>query len=406
MAKKASAKASIAFTSVAACFTEEEWNLLEEWQRLLYEDVMKDVHGALISLGYSILNPDTLLKVKMAEEDRYVDDEKKQCDVPAKGCSDVKPEIVMKIKHLKEEDSGSLGEKSSSGPVADFQKNFLIKEEEEGYEINKTITGEENPAGFDCSPSPSEKNQLSGVEPQDQCTVEGGPIFDTVTMVQIKEENNLDAAVQQIWSSRENLSINASGGPIVDTVTMVQIKEEDHLDATVQQNCSSRENLSTNALGGPIFDTVTMVQIKEEDPLDAAVQQNWSSGENLSTNASDSSSDETSSQNAHLEVEENDQEPAVDSMQNNCVLRDLSTATLESIHGLIRNARVRKRKIKEERPHKCIVCDRCFTRHSNLVAHYRTHTGERPYECHQCHKTFINKSNLCRHVRIHVRQNL
>ncbi|XP_053308665.1 zinc finger protein 90-like isoform X8 [Spea bombifrons] len=330
MAKKASAKASIAFTSVAACFTEEEWNLLEEWQRLLYEDVMKDVHGALISLGYSILNPDTLLKVKMAEEDRYVDDEKKQCDVPAKGCSDVKPEIVMKIKHLKEEDSGSLGEKSSSGPVADFQKNFLIKEEEEGYEINKTITGEENPAGFDCSPSPSEKNQLSGVEPQDQCTVEGGPIFDTVTMV----------------------------------------------------------------------------QIKEEDPLDAAVQQNWSSGENLSTNASDSSSDETSSQNAHLEVEENDQEPAVDSMQNNCVLRDLSTATLESIHGLIRNARVRKRKIKEERPHKCIVCDRCFTRHSNLVAHYRTHTGERPYECHQCHKTFINKSNLCRHVRIHVRQNL
>ncbi|XP_053308663.1 zinc finger protein 300-like isoform X6 [Spea bombifrons] len=375
MAKKASAKASIAFTSVAACFTEEEWNLLEEWQRLLYEDVMKDVHGALISLGYSILNPDTLLKVKMAEEDRYVDDEKKQCDVPAKGCSDVKPEIVMKIKHLKEEDSGSLGEKSSSGPVADFQKNFLIKEEEEGYEINKTITGEENPAGFgsfmplsDCSPSPSEKNQLSGVEPQDQCTVEGGPIFDTVTMVQIKEENNLDAAVQQIWSSRENLSINASGGPI--------------------------------------FDTVTMVQIKEEDPLDAAVQQNWSSGENLSTNASDSSSDETSSQNAHLEVEENDQEPAVDSMQNNCVLRDLSTATLESIHGLIRNARVRKRKIKEERPHKCIVCDRCFTRHSNLVAHYRTHTGERPYECHQCHKTFINKSNLCRHVRIHVRQNL
>ncbi|XP_053308662.1 zinc finger protein 37A-like isoform X5 [Spea bombifrons] len=376
MAKKASAKASIAFTSVAACFTEEEWNLLEEWQRLLYEDVMKDVHGALISLGYSILNPDTLLKVKMAEEDRYVDDEKKQCDVPAKGCSDVKPEIVMKIKHLKEEDSGSLGEKSSSGPVAD------------------------------CSPSPSEKNQLSGVEPQDQCTVEGGPIFDTVTMVQIKEENNLDAAVQQIWSSRENLSINASGGPIVDTVTMVQIKEEDHLDATVQQNCSSRENLSTNALGGPIFDTVTMVQIKEEDPLDAAVQQNWSSGENLSTNASDSSSDETSSQNAHLEVEENDQEPAVDSMQNNCVLRDLSTATLESIHGLIRNARVRKRKIKEERPHKCIVCDRCFTRHSNLVAHYRTHTGERPYECHQCHKTFINKSNLCRHVRIHVRQNL
>ncbi|XP_053308661.1 zinc finger protein 90-like isoform X4 [Spea bombifrons] len=380
MAKKASAKASIAFTSVAACFTEEEWNLLEEWQRLLYEDVMKDVHGALISLGYSILNPDTLLKVKMAEEDRYVDDEKKQCDVPAKGCSDVKPEIVMKIKHLKEEDSGSLGEKSSSGPVADFQKNFLIKEEEEGYEINKTITGEENPAGFgsfmplsDCSPSPSEKNQLSGVEPQDQCTVEGGPIFDTVTMVQIKEENNLDAAVQQIWSSRENLSINASDSVIT---------------------------------GGPIFDTVTMVQIKEEDPLDAAVQQNWSSGENLSTNASDSSSDETSSQNAHLEVEENDQEPAVDSMQNNCVLRDLSTATLESIHGLIRNARVRKRKIKEERPHKCIVCDRCFTRHSNLVAHYRTHTGERPYECHQCHKTFINKSNLCRHVRIHVRQNL
>ncbi|XP_078527750.1 uncharacterized protein LOC144799973 isoform X2 [Lissotriton helveticus] len=41
----------VTFQDVAACFSQEEWKLLQEWQKDLYRNVMKEIHKALISLG-------------------------------------------------------------------------------------------------------------------------------------------------------------------------------------------------------------------------------------------------------------------------------------------------------------------------------------------------------------------
>ncbi|KAJ1204762.1 hypothetical protein NDU88_000200 [Pleurodeles waltl] len=41
----------VTFQDVAACFSEEEWKLLHEWQKELYTNVMKEIHQALASLG-------------------------------------------------------------------------------------------------------------------------------------------------------------------------------------------------------------------------------------------------------------------------------------------------------------------------------------------------------------------
>ncbi|KAJ1161147.1 hypothetical protein NDU88_001634 [Pleurodeles waltl] len=46
-----SGQAPVAFCDVAAHFSEEEWELLHEWQKELYRNVMKEIHQALISLG-------------------------------------------------------------------------------------------------------------------------------------------------------------------------------------------------------------------------------------------------------------------------------------------------------------------------------------------------------------------
>uniref|UniRef100_A0A8C5MI91 KRAB domain-containing protein n=1 Tax=Leptobrachium leishanense TaxID=445787 RepID=A0A8C5MI91_9ANUR len=44
-------QSSVTFHDVAACFSVEEWGSLEEWQKELYRNVMREIHTALRALG-------------------------------------------------------------------------------------------------------------------------------------------------------------------------------------------------------------------------------------------------------------------------------------------------------------------------------------------------------------------
>lgn len=39
------------FNDVAVCFSLKDWQLLAHWQRKLYQNIMKEIHGALTALG-------------------------------------------------------------------------------------------------------------------------------------------------------------------------------------------------------------------------------------------------------------------------------------------------------------------------------------------------------------------
>ncbi|XP_019278593.2 zinc finger protein 792 isoform X1 [Panthera pardus] len=55
-----------------------------------------------------------------------------------------------------------------------------------------------------------------------------------------------------------------------------------------------------------------------------------------------------------------------------------------------------------ESPHVCSECGKFFSRNSNLIQHKRVHTGEKPYECSECGKFFSQRSNLIHHKRVHT----
>ncbi|XP_029440280.1 zinc finger protein 398-like [Rhinatrema bivittatum] len=60
--------ASVTFRDVAAYFWEVEWDILGQWQKELYKKVIKEIHGVLMSRGYSIINPDVVFKIKKEDE--------------------------------------------------------------------------------------------------------------------------------------------------------------------------------------------------------------------------------------------------------------------------------------------------------------------------------------------------
>ncbi|KAL1287273.1 ZFP64 [Ovibos moschatus] len=54
-----------------------------------------------------------------------------------------------------------------------------------------------------------------------------------------------------------------------------------------------------------------------------------------------------------------------------------------------------------DKPHKCEVCGKCFSRKDKLKTHMRCHTGVRPYKCKSCDYAAADSSSLNKHLRIH-----
>ncbi|KAJ7413104.1 Zinc finger protein 64 like protein, isoforms 1 and 2 [Willisornis vidua] len=54
-----------------------------------------------------------------------------------------------------------------------------------------------------------------------------------------------------------------------------------------------------------------------------------------------------------------------------------------------------------DKPHKCELCSKCFSRKDKLKMHMRCHTGVKPYKCKHCEYAAADSSSLNKHQRIH-----
>ena len=63
---------------------------------------------------------------------------------------------------------------------------------------------------------------------------------------------------------------------------------------------------------------------------------------------------------------------------------------------------IHSRTHSEEKPHKCCMCDKMFSRSNRLKVHLRVHTGEKPYKCHMCDKAFSQSAHVKVHMWVHT----
>ncbi|RXM97438.1 Zinc finger protein 64-like, isoforms 1 and 2 [Acipenser ruthenus] len=57
--------------------------------------------------------------------------------------------------------------------------------------------------------------------------------------------------------------------------------------------------------------------------------------------------------------------------------------------------------LNSEKPFKCDICSKLFSRKDKLTMHSRSHTGEKPHKCKYCSYAAADSSSLKKHLRIH-----
>ncbi|XP_069073850.1 uncharacterized protein [Pleurodeles waltl] len=258
-------KVSITFSDVAAYFYEEEWKRLEAWQKQLYKNVMKEIHKALFSMGYKIVNSDILLRIKDDEESYFTNGhipEKKRCLHSTKSSSqEVKPDILFRIKEahkLYVMDPPNSGERKArkvpiaSNPVFNPDMSIWIKQVEEPHFSNHHVVERRTSNAYVI-------NKLYGTSKPEH------PVSAPVRRFCIKtEEGSMDSA--NITQGRRSVSY----GPLMtyketSADLSLCVKQEEQSSPVKIEN-SQKVELLHDPLAGTMPGTSLSMKLGKEQP--------------------------------------------------------------------------------------------------------------------------------------------
>ncbi|XP_029440805.1 zinc finger protein 135-like isoform X2 [Rhinatrema bivittatum] len=361
-------KVSVAFHDVAACFSEEEWEMLEAWQRELYREVMQEIHAALLSLGHTIANPSILLKIERrvpcGRDAGDLEGHVSQQD-PWAG-----PDILLRIQHQLHLEPCVPDRSHVYGKDSPDTSNVIYDPD-----ISLWIKQVDEPCYNNCIASDGNKVVADS-------TVENAALVTAVT--DLRPGNSLETHhLLKVPAERVTCSLF----PSAETGSTTSSGD---LPYSPQKCEAGFTNIPSPALYfdarpykcaecGAAFSTSSMLFI----------HQKAHAGERFLT-CTDCSKSFTSKSGLYKH------------QMMHQAKKPHKCSQCEKTFGHASTLLQHQKMHSAERPYKCVACSKSFSHNSTLQQHQRSHSGERPYKCTECEKSFKNTSDLLRHQRIHT----